>query len=231
MAANPTVPPQHSRRVEAWVHSVLNPIIDGLSREQLLLKSGNLSWRAYSRRFEYVRPVIEYVDPSQQPNLEDFLNDPENLGFEDRFRRHDDLQRELELETNGFFDGLMNSAPFSEQVGTALRQYATDPHSSSYSTTMTDESVARFVGEYLINSIENLEQHYGLHEFWSRNRQEFRRLAEGAELGEKRGSFDRARRKLLEESGSLLGQLKGHRHYLCAKFDVPAAPFPNVRSA
>ncbi len=92
---------------------------------------------------------------------------------------------------------------------------------------MTNEAVTKSVGEYLINNIENLEQHYGLHEFWSENRETFRRLAESVEFHEQRGSFHYAVKELLEISKSLLSRLMEHRRLLCTKYDIPAAPFQN----
>ena len=228
MAANATVPPLRSRRVEAWVHSVLNPVIEALRREQLLLGRGDLSWRTYSRSCEYIRPIEQYIDPSQAPNLEDFLDDPENSGFAEEFKHHDDNLGKLELSANRFFDQLMNSMSFSEEVGSALREYATGPdRSQSYSTTMTNEAVAKFVGEYLINHIEELEQYYGLHEFWSQNRERFRHSAESVEFHEQRESFHHAVKELLEISKNLVSHLREHRRHLCTRFDIPLAPFQN----
>jgi hypothetical protein len=231
MAANAAVPPLHSRRVEAWVHSVLNPIIEGLGREQFLLERGDLSWRSYSRGCEYIRPIAQYIGPSQVPNLEDFLDDPENSGFAAQFSQHDHGLRKLELSVKRFFEGLTNSASFTGEIRSALQEYATGPNSSqSYSATMTDEAVAKYVGEYLINNIEILPQHYGLHEFWSQNRERFLRSAESVEFHDQRESFRHAVKEVLENSKNLLGQLKEHRRRLCTRFDIPAAPLPNEQA-
>jgi hypothetical protein len=228
MAANAAVPPLHSRRVEAWVHSVLNPIIEGLGREQFLLERGDLSWRSYSRGCEYIRPIAQYIGPSQVPNLEDFLDDPENSGFAAQFSQHDQSLGKLESSVKRFFEELTKSASFAGEVSSALQEHATGPHSSqSYSATMTDEAVAKYVGEYLINNIENLPQHYGLYEFWSQNRERFRRSAESIEFREQRESFCHAVKEVREISRGLLSHLKDHRRRLCTTFDIPAAPFPN----
>src|SRR5258708_39504176 len=80
-------PGRGSERVKAWVYTILNPVIDSLRRETDLLKSGNLSWRAHSRRLEYIRPLSELIDANQQPHLEDFL--AEHPVFGDRFSQHD----------------------------------------------------------------------------------------------------------------------------------------------
>ncbi len=227
MAANATVPPLHSRRVEAWVHSVLNPVIEGLGRERFLLERGNLSWRSYSRGCEYIRPIEQYLDPSQQPNLEDFLADPENSGFAEEFRRHDHSLEELESSANRFFDGFMKSTLFSEEVENAFRDYMAEPHSTQlFSTTMTTETLAKFIGEYLINDVEYLEPHDVLREFWSENRERFRYLTEVVEIL-RPAPIHHAVKELLETSKNLLSHLKEHRRRLCTRFDIPAAPFQN----
>jgi len=165
---------------------------------------------------------------SRLGHYQDFLADPENLGFADEFNQHDHSVEKLESSVNGFFDGLMRSASFSDRVRNAFQEYVSEPHDSQLSsTTMTNESLAKFVGEYLINSIEDLEQHYGLHEFWSENRETFRRLAESVEFDEQRKSFYYAVKELWEISNNLLSHLKDHRRRLCMKFDIPAAPFQN----
>ncbi|MGH9432455.1 MAG: hypothetical protein ACRD3T_13020, partial [Terriglobia bacterium] len=63
-----TLPPPHSKRVEAWIYTVVNPLIESLRREAFLFEKGNLSWRWYSRRCEYIRPVVEYIDYEHRPN-------------------------------------------------------------------------------------------------------------------------------------------------------------------
>jgi len=225
MAANATVPPPHSRRVEAWIYSVLNPVMDGVRREQFLLKSGNLSWRLYSRGFEYLAPVAQYVDSAQQPNLEDFLEDPENEGFEARFRQHDHALAELETATNRLFDYLLHWEPFSKAVSNAYQEYVATPNGSDLAaSTMDALTVTKFVAEYLINKVENLQQHYMLNGFWSENRDRFRALFDGAELSSQREPFIQGSGDLSKVSDALSIQLKEHRRRLCTTFDIPAAP-------
>jgi hypothetical protein len=38
-----TTPPQHSKRVQAWVYAIMNPLIENLRRENSLLDRGNLT--------------------------------------------------------------------------------------------------------------------------------------------------------------------------------------------
>jgi hypothetical protein len=86
MVPDVAAPPQHSKRVEAWVYAVLNPLIENLGREIFLLSKGNLSWRFYSRKCEYIHPTSDYIGISQRPNYEDFIADPLNQGFRESSR-------------------------------------------------------------------------------------------------------------------------------------------------
>lgn len=232
MAANATVPPLHSRRVEAWVHSVLNPIIEALRREQLLLERGDLSWRAYSGSCEYIRPVEEYLDPAQVPNLEDFLADPLNPGFAAEFSQHDEALREVESKATQFFGRLMNSELFSNQIRDLSREYGEDSSNAArpFFMTVAEEDLPKYVAEYLINNTEDLPAHYVTHGFWTQNRDKFRRLAGEFEPYKQRDSFQNlqlAVKRLRVVSETLLNRLEDHRRNLCTSFDIPAAPWTN----
>lgn len=235
MAANATVPPLHSRRVEAWVHSVLNHLVEALRQEQLLLGRGDLSWRSYSRSCEYIRPVREYLDPSQLPNLEDFLADPLNPEFADEFRKHDLALLEVESRAEQVFRGLMNSELFSKQVRDLVRESGGDSSHAARPVPMTiaEGDLPKYVAEYLINNTENLPAHYVTHEFWAHNRAKFPHLAEDFEPYKQRESFQNlqvAVGKLRVISESILNHLEEHRRYLCISFDIPAAPWTDERA-
>lgn len=235
MAANATVPPLHSKRVEAWVYSVLNPLIEAFRREQLLLERGDLSWRAYSGSCEYIRTAEEYLDPAQVPNLEDFLADPLNLGFASDFSQHDDAVRRLESAAEEFYSRLMASDLFLKQVRDLLKESGAEPSriARPSSTTITEEDLAKYVAEYLINNTKDLPAHYVTHGFWAQNRESFLRMVNEFEAYQERKSFQtlqHAAKDLKAVSGSLLRRLEEHRRYLCISFDIPAAPWTNERA-
>ncbi len=224
MAANATVPPLHSRRVEAWVHSVLNPVIEGLRRERFLLERGNLSWRAYSRSFEYIRPVEEYLDGAQVANLEDFRSDPLNPGFAAAFGEHDRALGAVESKANQFFEGLINSDLFPKQVRDLVKEFGGDTFHVAIAITQDD--LPKYIAEYLINNTGDLPAHYVTHRFWAQNRNEFEPYKE-------RESFRNlqcAVGELRSISEALLDRLEKHRRYLCTTFDVPAAPWTNEQA-
>ena len=90
-------PEKGSERVKSWVYAILNPAIESLRRETALLKTGNLSWRAHTKRCEYIRPVDELIDPPSQPILDDFLAEDPTL--RDHFNKHDAALARLEEKT------------------------------------------------------------------------------------------------------------------------------------
>jgi len=102
----------------------MNPVIESLQRESNLLGEGNLSWRPYSKRCEYIRPIREYIESSQRPNYEDFVADRLNRGFRGRFEKHDQLVSKVESAAARFFDSLTDSDDFQNQVRDSLNKYA-----------------------------------------------------------------------------------------------------------
>jgi len=235
MIPDVATPPQHSKRVEAWVYAVLNPVLGGLQRESFLLSKGNLSWRYYSRKCEYIGPIREYVQIDQRPNHEDFVSDPLNTGFRERFEAHDRALGELELSANQFASGLIHADLFVKKMQESLKEYESIAQGNplySYDESM-QESLPRAVAELLVNRIEVLPEHYGTAKFWEKYRERFDLSAQEFEPYGQRGSFRtlvQARGSLHELADKLLLDLSTHRQSLCRTFDIPAAPIPQVRT-
>jgi len=235
MAPNVAAPPQHSKRVEAWVYAVLNPLIENLGREIFLLSKGNLSWRFYSRKCEYIHPICDYVGISQRPNYKDFMDDPLNPGFREKFEGHDRVLTELESSASRFSDGLMRSDLFLKQMKDSLEQYESNAGVNPlypYIESMR-ESLPRAVAEFLVNRIDVLPAHYMTQKFWEEYRGKFDLSAEKFEAYGQRQSFQallQACAALKDVADKLLHDLESHRQLLCRTYDIPAAPIPVDRS-
>ena len=232
MASNlTTLPPPHSKRVEAWIYTVLNPLIESLRREVFLLEKGNLSWRWYSMKCEYLRPVAEYFDYAHQPNYEDFVGDALNPGFVDLFRQHDETVVRVESKAVEFYERLMRTNLFPDEVMKSLSEYevavAASPRSPSLAPMRDD--LPKYVAEYLINKTGALPSHYITHAFWEGYQRHFLDLDQGSFASYKeRESYkalEQASSELQQISNQLLGGLQSHRSYLCKTFDIPFAPF------
>ena len=235
MVPDVATPPQHSKRVEAWVYAVLNPLIENLGREVFLLSKGNLSWRAYSRKCEYIRPICEYIDFPQRPNYEDFIGDPLNPGFREKFDEHDRALTELEAGASRFSDGLTHSDLFLERVKESLEKYESIARSNPlypYIESMR-ESLPRAIAEFLVNRIDVLPDHCMTHKFWEEYREKFDLSAQEFESYGQRESFQalaQARAALRDVADRLLHDLNSQRQLLCRTYDVPAAPIPVDRN-
>jgi hypothetical protein len=227
-------PPQHSKRVEAWVYAVLNPVLESLQRESSLLSKGNLSWRYHSRECEYIRPIREYVRIDQRPNYEDFVSDQLNTGFLGRFEAHDRALGELELSANQFASGLIHADLFVKKMQESLKEYESFAQGNPlywYNESM-QESFPRAVAELLVNRIEVLPEHYGTAKFWEKYRERFDLSSQEFEPYGQRHSFRalvQTRDALHDLADKLLVELSTHRQSLCRTYDIPAAPIPQDR--
>ncbi|MGO8787957.1 MAG: hypothetical protein ACLQVL_11335 [Terriglobia bacterium] len=207
----------------------MNPVIESLRRELLFLAKGNITWEGDTRRCEYIRPIREYFQYSQWPNYEDFLADPLNLGFREKFEEHDRALAAVESSAGEFADGLMHSDPFQAKVKNSLEQYQsiarTDPQ-YPYLDDSPKGSLARGMAALLVNGIEVLPHHYGTHKFWEVHKYEFEPYRDSP-------SFQTVKKTtgaLKEVSGKLLLELENHRQSLCRTYDIPAAPISAEKS-
>jgi hypothetical protein len=235
MVSDVQTPPQHSKRVEAWVYAVLNPLIENLGREIFLLNKGDLTWRFRSRKCEYIHPICEYIDISQWPNYEDFIADPLNPGFREKFEGHDRALADVEASASRFSDGLIHSDLFLKQIEDSVAEYESIARTNPLYRYMElmREDLPRAVAEFLVNRVVVLPHHYIAHKFWEEYRDKFDVSAQEFEPYGQRQSFRalvQARAVLNNAAEKLLDYLNAHRQLLCRTYDIPAAPIPENRS-
>ena len=222
-------PKKQFRRVAAWIYAVINPIIDSLQRELSLLDSGNLTWRAYSRRCEMIRTIQEYVDSTQWPNYQDFLAEHPDSAFVPGFKHHDSRLDALNTAAQVLFDRMLSWPDFLDSVQAAFTTYENQRASlGPLAQSLSDmgKDVQEEVAQHLINNTQVLPSHYVISRFWNsvgmnllafRNRPEFQPLHQ-------------SRDSLLEHSAKLKRALESYRLSLSRSYDVPAAPVPGIPS-
>src|SRR5579862_1427101 len=174
-----TTPGRSSRRVEAWIYTIINPLIDVTRSEAHLLERRNLSWRHYSRRAEYIRRICEYIEPHNAPNLEDFLADNEK--FTQKFDRHDKTLQVAEQNAATFFDTVTSAPIFIKEVNEAVQQYELMRATSQAHSPSADSlgpNLANYVAEYLVNDMDTLPSTYTTHRFWQLFGQRFQAYKE-----------------------------------------------------
>jgi len=222
-------PGRGSERVKAWVYTISNPVIDSLRRETDLLKSGNLSWRAHSRRLEYIRPISELIDTNQQPNLEDFL--VEHPTFGDRFGQHDSALAGLERATTEYVQGLLKASSFQEWVRKCLENYEAQlPFNPAHPDLLNRrDEIPEYVAEFIANNSRSLPRHYAMYSFWK----EYAETFQDDFGGFTETAHDNVKvktRELLGISDQLGIDLEALRLSLVREYDIPAAPIEPPRN-
>ena len=71
--------PKPHRRVEAWIYTAINPVIEALRDEAAALREGYLGWRGGPGYALVVRPIRERLAYQHLPNLDDLLDERPEL--------------------------------------------------------------------------------------------------------------------------------------------------------
>lgn len=228
MSRRTVLPPKkQSRRVAAWIYAVINPIIDSLQREILLLDSGNLTWRSYSSRCEMIKPIQEYVDSTQWPNYQDFLEEHPKSIFVPGFKQHDMILDVLNSASQALFSRLLSWPAFLDSLQVALNAYEGRRESlGPTAQPLVDAGeVKEEVAQHLINNSQTLPSHYVISSFWnSEGRARLSSLRNDATFR----PVHESRTNLLKHSAKLKRALEAYRLSLSRDYDVPAAPVPGV---
>lgn len=214
-------PKRGSPRVAAWIHEVINPLLEALPVEISFLESGNTTWRYYSRRPEYLRPVEGYLAPQARFILRDFVQ--ANADAKKHLANHDKLLEGLIVTVTQAHTALMNRDDFVDHARKRLAEFTTASSDVEYpGGAIPKEDFPNLVAERVVNAIGDVLSHYSDAKFWERYRTEFLDFGRGTE-------FERlqAGRNALLKHDRMLHEWLGKKSFrLCEEYDVPAARFP-----
>jgi hypothetical protein len=216
---------RQSRRVAAWLYTVVNPVLDSLGREVHFLEHGNVTWRANTRRCEFILTIQEYIQVEQWPNYSDFL--AEHTAFKSAFKRHDAGVERLNAVALESFKWLQSWKEFSDTLSKLVEQYerqiatspALGPPLNEFRRQLSD-----MASENVINNTQSLPSHYIIAKFWDVGGSQllqFRNLPRFAPL-------NAASEDLARTSARVKRALEVRRLQLSREFDVPAAPVPGL---
>ncbi len=222
MAVRKTKRPQRgSRRVAAWVHEVINPLLEAVPVEISFLESGNTTWRFYTEQPEYLRPIKRYIAPQARPILDDFRL--ANSDAAKRLARHDDLLAHLVAAALDAYRALMNREDFVESARNRLAEFMRNSPKPEYpGGAIPEPDFPKLVAERVVNAIRELFSYHSDAKFWEHYRAEFVKFGSGPEFE----SLHAARDALLKYDRELYDWLHKKSFRLCEEYDVPAAPFP-----
>jgi hypothetical protein len=215
-------PQKGSLRVAAWIHTVINPLIEALQIERGFLEKHNWTWRYYNNTLEFIKPLRNYLNPPSWPNLDDLLR--ANPSLNEPLQSHDKLLSQLKDNCQKAFQFLQESIDFQEKVDNLLKQYREEYKEKGYPGGAGPEGdFSKLVAERIINKIEEMPPYYTDSFFLSLYG---KALLSEFRVGKIFEVLDASGAQLNLHDQSLIRILEDLRFELCEKYDVPAAPAP-----
>lgn len=216
---NKNVPRKGMRRVEAWIYTVINPLIEALKVEKSFLKEKNWTWRYQTKSLEFILPLEKYVDSASLPNFEDFLK--ANPQIERKRKKHEDLRAALSENCEIAFNYLIALGSFQNKIKSSLSTSEKENPAGEYpGGAVPEKDFDKLIAQYIVNWIKELPGHYTTSKFWSRFENEFLQFRTSG-VFEK---LDASGEQLEREDDHLLTTLENLRSNLCEEYDIPAAP-------
>jgi hypothetical protein len=210
-------PKKRTRRVEAWIYTVINPLIEALKVEKSFLDSQNWTWRYRTNSLEFIGPLESYVDSISLPNFEDFFIG--NSRLEQMRKEHEELRETLSQCCHKAFTHLDKLDAFRNRVAASLSSYR-ESAAENPAGAIPDSDFYKLIAQYVINNIRELPGHYTTSGFWAERGKEFLEFRT-VDVFRK---LDAAGKHLSERDEKLLQTLKNLRAKLSQEFDVPPAP-------
>ncbi len=201
-------------RAKAWIHSVINPLLDGLRIEASFLAKRNWTFRQHSRDLEFVRPARAFLDYQSRPNWEDFT--ASNPKIQERLLHRDERREELRKPCSAAFDELIGVKEFQQEVLHCLTVFQ---QAEGGNLGQVPQNV---VAELIVNNVAELPDHYSYHRFWSRFGAE---LLRRFRIGEGFDHADQAGLELKKSNDDLSAELMKVRSDLAEEYDIPWAPY------
>lgn len=208
-----TEPIKGSRRVEAWIYTVINPFIEALKIEKSFLNEKNWTWRYETKSLEFILPLENYIDSASLPNFEQFLKAYPNV--ERSRKKHEDLRAALSENCEVAFNNLIAVKAFHEKVRSSRSAYGEYPGGA-----VPEGDFDKLIAQYVVNRIKELPSHYTTSKFWARFGREFFEFRSGKEFEK----LDISGEELAKHDERLLAKLDDLRATLSEEYDVPPAP-------
>jgi hypothetical protein len=205
----PLKPARGSLRVQGWLYTVINPLIDACERDLRLLHAGNLTWKR-GVGTEGVRAARDHLHGGGPLNAEDLLAFHGELAG--LFAAQEAAVRELREAASLAFEALLRNPHFRRSVTSAARKLLR--------SAADDDGIIGVLAEHVVN---NGDRHGGTHaEIWQTLEPELPWIL-------REPPFERlttARAGLVHHSAALLDALRATRQRLCEDFDLPPGPVP-----
>lgn len=206
-----------SERVKAWIHSVLNPLMEGLRAESISLSKKNITWRYSTGEMEFIIPTRDLIQPSTRPNYDDLLRGYPVVRpqMEDR----DQKVKALRQAATQCWKQLTEYIGLRQIVEKDLKQWRQEgnPYPGG---AIPEEEFWLLIAEHIMNNAAELPFYYTNRPFWSR----FGHSLLAFRVGEPFSHLEQSITDLKKSDETLIAVLDQARSDLCEQYDVPAAP-------
>lgn len=211
--------------VAAWFVTIINPMIEDLSRQHEYLRERHYTWRFRPAAFEVLGLPAGRIAPEYFPNFEhlttvysDILNlvDVHGDRLLELTRACADLQHVLEHSQE--LDKLFAKATSEEM----LREYGKSVEDLFGAYPLDDH--LSYLGQLIINRTGDLPYYYTTHPLWNRFGGEFLSLLAAPGIREYSMKADAAADGLREAGERLMERLKSIRLELAHGYGVPFVP-------
>lgn len=214
-----SVPPtgKGSERVKAWVYSAINPLLESLRAETILLSKKSISWRYNTEDMEFIVPTRNLISPSGRPNYDDMLR-----GYPGLRQQMDARDRKVEAllgDARSCWKTLTQYGGFKETVDRSLKQWREEgnPYPGG---AVPEGEFWLLIAEHVMNNASDLPFHYTNRSFWSR----FRQIFSTHRLRESFSQLVKSINALKGSDETLIETLDRARSKLCEEYDIAAAP-------
>jgi hypothetical protein len=218
-----------SARAEAWVHGVLNPLMDTLPAEVSLLERGNVTFNCDTGGLRHIHRVEDSLTAPARHVLRDLLR--ANPDAQEPIRNRDAAVDRVATDARAAFDSLVQNDPFRAAVKALAEPRAEHlPSAPSFAVKprleFEPERLVRAFGEFVVNrraQITDFESDFA--PIW--NRERARLLAH--RVGDLFVRCDEAAQALLDSDRRLIQWLQDKSFEFCERFDIAAAPIGEGR--
>jgi hypothetical protein len=228
-----SVPLKRPAIVRAWFDTVINPLIESLETELVLVRKGNWTWRFRPPSLELVRHARRYLESTAAASLEQICrlvpgtkeiiqshDDRVDVGFQSAADLH------KALTTARTFIGLCDSL-WEPSALAATGIHDIEEIFGGYVPAERYDLIA----QYMVNNTGQLPDYYATSKFWNRRRTALMEILDQHELRQYYDALFQAGQRLTEVTEVLLRRLKDLRRFLSLDQDVPYAVASPVGAA
>lgn len=206
--------------IRAWFDTVLNPIIKGLETELYFLDNNNLTWRGFISSFDALKPLFSFLSFHYKANFEQCSQF--NPILPESIDKHDGALAKLNDSCGKLFDELKQSQILKDVYEQKLEKLSKDLILSEQTVSkLSNDNNLRFIAEYVINDLDDLDIAYTLSPIWNLFKDEFKAILENNEFKDSMLSFNNSLNEFKAVVKETCTNLKEFRNNLSLQYGEP----------